>query len=186
MKSLLLFVALIIAFTVFARAADRSNLPASAETAAERLKASPRHGEWVDVPMGDVKIKTFVVYPESKDKAPVVIVIHEIFGMTDWVRSVADELAAEGFIAVAPDLLSGMGPNGGGTESLGNDVGQMIRKLSADEQAKRLDAVREWAMAQPSATDKTATIGFCWGGGASFAYATHPTRERVPRLNACV
>src|SRR2546423_13812416 len=114
MKSLLLFLALIFAFTVFARAADPSNLPASAETAAERLKASPRHGEWVDVPMGDVKIKTFVVYPEVKDKAPVVIVIHEIFGMTDWVRAVADQLAAEGFIAVAPDLLSGWGPDGGG------------------------------------------------------------------------
>jgi carboxymethylenebutenolidase len=181
MKSILLLSALILGLATFARAADDSKLPAAADTAGERLKASTRHGEWVDVPMGDVKIKTFVVYPEVKDKAPVVIVIHEIFGMTDWVRAVADQLAAEGFIAVAPDLLSGMGPNGGGTESLGNNVGQTIRKLTAEDQAKRLDAVRAWAIAQPSATDKTATIGFCWGGGASFAYATNQ-----PKLNAAV
>lgn len=173
---------MVLALALLARADDKSQtLPASADTAAERLKASPRHGEWVDVPMGDVKIKTFVVYPEVKDKAPVVIVIHEIFGMTDWVRAVADQLAAEGFIAVAPDLLSGMGPDGGGTESLGNNVGQTIRKLTPEDQAKRLDAVRAWAIAQPSATDKTATIGFCWGGGASFAYATNQ-----PKLNAAV
>jgi carboxymethylenebutenolidase len=157
------------------------DLPGSDQTAGDRLKSSSRHGEWVDVKMpgSDTKIKTWVVYPERKDKAGVVIVIHEIFGMTDWVRSVADQLAAEGFIAVAPDLLSGMGPNGGGTESLGNNVGQTIRNLSADEQAKRLDAVRDYAIALPSANGKSASIGFCWGGTASFSYAT-----RQPKLNA--
>jgi carboxymethylenebutenolidase len=179
--TLLLPAAMMLALVSLARAEDNTKLPANAETAQERLKASTRHGEWVDVPMGDVKIKSFVVYPESKDKAPVVIVIHEIFGMTDWVRSVADQLAAEGFIAIAPDLLSGMGPNGGGTESLGNNVGQTIRQLSAEEQGKRLDAVREWAVAQPSATDKTGCVGFCWGGSASFNYAVHQ-----PKLNAAV
>jgi carboxymethylenebutenolidase len=157
------------------------NLPASDRTAEQTLKGSPRHGEWVDVqlPGSDTKIKSWVVYPERKETAGVVIVIHEIFGMTDWVRSVADQLAADGFIAVAPDLLSGMGPNGGGTESLGNNVGQTIRQISADEQAKRLDAVRDYAVALPSANGKTATIGFCWGGSASFSYAT-----RQPKLNA--
>jgi carboxymethylenebutenolidase len=183
MKPTLLLSAMVLALTFVARADDKAptKLPASADTAADVLKNSPRHGEWVDVPMGDVKIKTWVVYPEVKEKAPVVIVIHEIFGMTDWVRAVSDQLAAEGFIAVAPDLLSGMGPNGGGTESLGNQVGQTIRKLDADEQGKRLDAVRNWAIAQPSASDKTATIGFCWGGGASFSYAVHQ-----PKLNGAV
>src|SRR4051794_36396836 len=146
----LLTSALVLLALSSALAADiPQNLPASADSATEKLKSSPRHGEWIDVPMGDVKIKTFVVYPEVKEKAPVVIVIHEIFGMTDWVRSVADQLAAEGFVAVAPDLLSGMGPDGGGTESLGNQVGKTIQKLSAEDQAKRLDAVREWAIAQP-------------------------------------
>src|SRR3954470_4309221 len=179
----LLSAVLVLAMVSVARAEDpkTSKLPASATTATDVLKNSPRHGEWVEVPMGETKIKTFVVYPEVKDKAPVVIVIHEIFGMSDWVRSVADQLAAEGFIAVAPDLLSGMGPNGGGTESLGDQVGQTIRKLTPEDQAKRIDAVREWAIAQPSASDKTATIGFCWGGGASFSYAVHQ-----PKLNAAV
>jgi carboxymethylenebutenolidase len=184
--TLLLSTAIVLAMICFAHADDpttqpASNLAPSADTATTALKDSPRHGEWVDVPMGDVKIKTWVVYPEVKDKAPVVIVIHEIFGMTDWVRSVADQLAAEGFIAVAPDLLSGMGPDGGGTESLGNNVGQTIRKLTAEDQAKRIDAVRDYALSQPSASDKSATIGFCWGGGASFAYASHQ-----PKLNAAV
>jgi carboxymethylenebutenolidase len=156
-------------------------IPASGTTAKDALTASPRHGEWVDVPMGDVKIRTWVVYPERKDKAPVVLVIHEIFGMSDWVQAVADQLGAEGYIAVAPDMLSGLGPDGGGTESLGDHVGENIRKLTLDDQVKRLDAVRDYAIALPSATDKTATIGFCWGGGVSFAYAT-----RQPKLDAAV
>jgi carboxymethylenebutenolidase len=161
----------------------QQTIPASGATAQEALKSSPRHGEWVDVPLhgGDVKIHVWVVYPERKDKAPVVLVIHEIFGMSDWVRAVADQLAAEGFIAVAPDMLCGLGPNGGGTESLGQGVGQAIRKLSLDDQAKRLDAVRDYALALPSATDKSASIGFCWGGGVSFGYAAVQ-----PKLNAAV
>src|SRR5436190_9801414 len=127
----------------------------SAETATKALSDSPRHGEWVDVPMGDVKIHTWVVYPERKDKAPVVLVIHEIFGMTDWVRSIADALASEGFIAVAPDLLSGMGKDGGGTESFqGDEVRDAIRKLKNEEVVKRLNAVRDYALKQPSVSDK--------------------------------
>ncbi|SRR6266545_2768688 len=159
-------------------------VPADAEHATEALKNSPRHGEWVDVPLAgsDTKIHTFVVYPERKEKAPVVIVIHEIFGLTDWVRAVADQLAAEGFIAVAPDLLSGKGPNGGGTESFKSDeVRGAIMKLGDDEVAQRLNAVREHALAFPSASPKSGCVGFCWGGSASFAYAT-----RQPQLNAAV
>ncbi len=156
-------------------------IPASGTGAKDALAASPRHGEWVDVPMGDIKIRTWVVYPERKDKAPVVLIIHEIFGMSDWIQALADQVAAEGYIAVAPDMLSGLGPDGGGTESLGNKVGENIRKLSLDDQVNRLNAVREYAIALPSASDKTASIGFCWGGGVSFAYAT-----RQPKLNAAV
>jgi carboxymethylenebutenolidase len=150
---------------------------------ADIVKKSPRHGEWVDVdvPGSTTKVKTFVVYPERPDKAPVIVVIHEIYGMTPWVQAVADRLAAEGFIAAAPDLLSGMGPNGGGTESLGNNVGQTIAKLTDDEKVKRLDAVRAYALALPSATKMNACIGFCWGGTASFMYAS-----RQPGLNAAV
>jgi len=160
------------------------NIPASGETATQTLTASPRHGEWANVPLAgaDTKIRTWVVYPERKDKAPVVIVIHEIFGLTDWVRAVADQLAAEGFIAIAPDLLSGKGPNGGGTEAFSGDaVRGAIRELSDDEVVQRLDAVRDYALALPAAGTTTATIGFCWGGSASFKYAT-----RQPKLNAAI
>jgi carboxymethylenebutenolidase len=164
-------------------AASKIPLPPDAESAAKALVDSPRHGEWVDLELKgtDTKLRTWVVYPERSDKAPVVIVIHEIFGLTDWVRGVADRLAGEGFIAVAPDLLSGMGPDGGGTESLGENVRSVIRTLSSEETARRLDAARAWAIALPSATDKSACIGFCWGGSASFAYAA-----QQPKLNAAV
>src|SRR5262249_21581156 len=170
----------LLASVSLARAADQdqstSSKPPSATTAEQVLKDSPRHGEWVDValPGSDVKIHTWVSYPQRADKAPVVLVIHEIFGMTDWVRAVADQLAAEGFIAVAPDLVSGMGKNGGGSESFsGDEVRRAVSGLKPEETAKRLDAVRDYAIALPAASDKTATIGFCWGGGASFAYAVH-------------
>jgi carboxymethylenebutenolidase len=173
-------VALVLSLCTFAFAAP----PPGAENAEAALKSSSRHGEFVDVPMpgSDVKIKSFVVYPERKEKAPVVIVIHEIFGLTDWVRSVADQLAAEGYIAIAPDLLSGKGPNGGGTESFAGDkVREAIRSLSDDEVKQRLDAVRVYGTGLPAAANKTATIGFCWGGSTSFKYAA-----RTPELNAAI
>jgi carboxymethylenebutenolidase len=124
-----------------------------------------------------------VVYPERKEKAPVVIVIHEIFGLSDWVRGVADQLAAEGFIAVAPDLISGMGPNGGGTDAVADRDGvvKLVRGLKPDDVVKKLNAVRAYGMKLPAANGKTGTIGFCWGGGTSFAYAT-----AQPELNAAV
>lgn len=158
-------------------------LPAGAEDAQAALQASPRHGEWVDVPVeGGTPVRSFIVYPERSDKAPVVIVIHEIFGLTDWVRAVADQLAAEGFIAIAPDLLSGKGENGGGTESFSGDaVRAAVRGLETDEVVQRLDAVRDYATALPAATDKFAAIGFCWGGSTSFTYAT-----RQPELDAAI
>jgi carboxymethylenebutenolidase len=174
----------VVVFVQRVDAQEKRAIAPGAETAEKSLKDSPRHGEWVDiaVPGSDAKLHTWIVYPEVKDKAPVVLVIHEIFGMTNWVRSVADQLAAEGFIAVAPDLLSGKGPEGGNTDSFKSDqVRAAIQKLSADEYTQRLDAARDYAIKLPAATDKTATIGFCWGGGASFNYAA-----RQPKLNAAV
>lgn len=155
----------------------------SAEAATAALKDSPRHGEWVDITMPgtDVKLRSWVVYPESKGKAGVVIVIHEIFGLSDWVRGVTDNLAANGFIAIAPDFLSGMGPNGGGTESLGQNVQQTIRQISPDDQAKKLDAARAYALKIPAANGKIGVVGYCWGGAAVFNYAV-----RQPALNAGV
>ena len=175
---------LLMAGSSFAAAASSAKGAPSADTAKQSLESSPRHGEWADISVkgSGAKLHTWVVYPERKDKAPVVLVISEIFGMTDWVRAVADQLAAEGFIAVAPDLLSGKGPNGGGTDSFeSSKVREAIQQLKPDEVTDRLDAARDWALNQPSAATKTATIGFCWGGGMSFMYAT-----RQPQLNAAV
>ncbi len=160
------------------------SLPASEETAKAALEKSPRHGEYVDVKGPDgTPIRTWVVYPERKDKAGVVLVIHEIFGLSDWIRAVADQLAREGFIAVAPDLLSGHGPGGGGTESAASrdDVVALVRKVTPEEAAGRLDAVRAYAIKLPAASGKSGTIGFCWGGSRSFAYAV-----TQPALDAAV
>ncbi len=158
------------------------NLPPDADAAKEQLAKSPRHGEWVDIKMANgPAIKSFVVYPERSTKAPVVIVIHEIFGMADWVRGVADQLAKEGFIAIAPDFLSGRGPNGGGTESLGSNVNQTIGTLTAADKNAVLDAVLAYGKNLPASNGKTATIGFCWGGSTSFGYAA-----AQPNLNAAV
>jgi carboxymethylenebutenolidase len=158
------------------------DLPPDAGAAPDQLKSSPRHQEWVDIQDGTKKIKSFVVYPERKDKAPVVIVIHEIFGLSDWVRGVADQLARDGFIAIAPDFLSGMGPNGGGSEELGSQGStRAISSVTRDDTNRIIDAVRAYALKIQSANGKVATIGFCWGGGTSFAYALHQ-----PALNAAV
>ncbi|HXK60426.1 MAG TPA: dienelactone hydrolase family protein, partial [Acidobacteriota bacterium] len=148
-------------------------IPPGEEQARERLNSSPRHGEWVTVKDGEDEIKSWLVYPERSDKAPVVVVIHEIFGLTDWIRSVADQLAADGFIAIAPDLLSGKGPNGGGTESVDRDgaVG-LIRGLEHEEVFRRLNAVAKHATSLPAALPSYGVVGFCWGGAISFAYAT--------------
>jgi carboxymethylenebutenolidase len=160
-------------------------LPAAEETAKRALTESPRHGEYVDVkvPSGGVPIRTWISYPERKGKAGVVIVIQEVFGLTDWIRAVADQLAREGFIAVAPDLVSGHGPGGGGTESVASrdDVVKLVRAITPDEATTRLNAVRDFALKLPAANGKAATIGFCWGGARSFAYAA-----AQPALQAAV
>lgn len=158
-------------------------LPASAETARDRLNASPRHGEWVSVPApGGDAVESWVVYPERADAAPVVVVIHEIYGLTDWIRAVADQLADSGFIAVAPDLLSGKGPGGGRSDSVDPDGARaLIRELDADEVHRRLSAVAQWATALPAARADYGVVGFCWGGRTSFAHAT-----RDPDLGAAI
>lgn len=149
-------------------------LPADAESARARVDASPRHGEWVtyDASGGD-SVTAWVVYPERADAAPVVIVIHEIFGLTDWIRGVADQLAAAGFIAIAPDLLSGKGPNRGGTASVDQQGAvRLIRGLDRDEVTRRLEAAASYGTALPAARNAVASIGFCWGGSTSFRFAT--------------
>jgi carboxymethylenebutenolidase len=150
------------------------SLCASAQDWAKaRLDKSPRHGEWVDVKNGDRTVQCFVVYPEVKNKATAVIVIHEIFGLTDWARSAADQLAEAGYIAIAPDFLSGMAPNGGKTSDFpnGQGVGEAIHKLTAQQITGDLNAAAEYVKQLPSANGKIAVAGFCWGGGQTFAFA---------------
>jgi len=139
-----------------------------------KLDASPRHYEWVDVKNGDRTVKTFVVYPERKDKAPVVLVIHEIFGASDWAMDFCDELAANGYIAVMPDLLSGMGPGGGRTSSFTEQqaIMEAVSNLPQAQVTGDLNAAADYAIKLPSATGKIAVAGFCWGGGQSFHFAT--------------
>lgn len=142
--------------------------------ARQKLDKSPRHGEWVTVTHDGRKVETFVAYPERSDKAPVILVIHEIFGMTDWVQEVADEFAAAGYIAVAPDLLSGMAPNGGRTTGFSaQGVREAISKLDPAQITADLNAVADYGLKLPSSNGKLFVVGFCWGGGQSFRFATN-------------
>ena len=143
------------------------------------LDKSPRHREYVGVEHNGRKVTTYVVYPEVSGKAPVIVLIHEIFGESDWFKLQADELAAKGYIVVAPDLLSGMGPNGGGTDALfatsgsTDPVTKAVMSLDAAQVTADLDAVADYGKKLPSASGKLFVAGFCWGGGKAFDFATH-------------
>jgi carboxymethylenebutenolidase len=145
------------------------------EWAKKRLEASSRHHEYVAFHHESRTLQAFVVYPEVKEKATTVILIHEIFGLTDWAKEMADELAAQGFIVVAPDLLSGFGPGGAGTsEFVSQDAAvKAVSALDADGVNADLDTAADYAKKIPAANGKIATVGFCWGGGKSFAFAAH-------------
>jgi len=145
------------------------------EWAKAKLEKSSRHMEWVKVKYGNREVNCFVAYPEVKDKATAIVVIHEIFGLSDWVRDVTDELAEAGYIAIAPDLLSGVGPNGGGTAELGGDDGarKVIGSLPPDQVTADLNAVVDYVSKLPACNGKVAVAGFCWGGGQAFRFATN-------------
>lgn len=157
-------------------------IPASRTAAAERIATSPRHGEWAIVKTGpNDSVMTWLVYPERRDNAPVVVVIHENRGLTTWVRGVADQLAAEGFIAIAPDLIT-MERRDDLTHELPSDSGAAaIRALTTEWVQRALDAVAKHAMALPGARQAYGVVGFCWGGARSFLHATH-----APTLGASV
>lgn len=140
----------------------------------ERLEKSPRHHEWVEVKSGERKVSCFVVYPEVKGKAQAVVVIHENKGLNDWARAAADEFAEAGFIAIAPDLLSGAGPSGGKTDSFASSEAatQAIYKLEQTQVTADLKAVADYVVKLDACDGKLSVAGFCWGGGQSFAFAT--------------
>ena len=154
--------------------------PAAAQDwARAALEKSPRHGEWVAITLGDRTLHAFVVYPESKQKAAAVVVIHENTGLTDWARSVADQLAAAGYIAIAPDLLSGKAPGGGPSATKTSDfpsadaAREAIGALDPDQITADLNAAADYVKKLPAASGKVAVAGFCWGGRQSFRFATN-------------
>ena len=186
MKTFISLVAALFLCCSYAAAQDMSGHHHSAPTPASdametqewakaRLAKSSRHQEWVKVKNGTREVNSFVVYPEAKTKATAVIVIHEINGMTDWVQSLTDQLAEAGYVAIAPDLLSGMGPNGGGTSSMAdrNAVGQAIRDLSPDQITADLNALADYVSKLPASNGKVVVTGYCWGGTQSFRFATN-------------
>src|SRR5580658_6545690 len=138
-----------------------------------RIEKSPRHSEWVTLKHDGRSVDTLVVYPESKDKRPVVLIIHEIFGLSDWAQELADEVAAAGYIAVAPDLLSGMAPNGGRTKDFPSGVTEAVSKLNPDQVTADLNAAADFGLKLPAANGKLYVVGFCWGGAQSFRFATN-------------
>jgi carboxymethylenebutenolidase len=164
------------------RAQAATSLPPGAADAEARVAASTRHGEWAMVKVGaDDSVRAWVVYPERATKAPVVLVVHEIFGLSTWIRGVADQLAADGFIAVAPDLLTGKQAPGGSDSVNVQQAPALIRALDPAEVQRRLAAVAAYGMALPAAAPRYGIVGFCWGGSTSFQHAI-----AAPTLGASV
>ncbi len=175
---------------------------AAQQWAKAKLEQSPRHREVVNLTHDGRKVSAFVAYPESSARRPVVLVIHEIFGLSDWAQEVTDEFAAAGYVAIAPDLLSGAGPSGGGTESFSGQtaIGRAISQLPPAQIEADLEAAADWALQQPASNGELYVVGFCWGGGQSFRYATErhdlkaafvfygvpPAREAAARISAPV
>jgi carboxymethylenebutenolidase len=147
---------------------------AAQDFAKEKLNKSPRHQEWVVVKNGARDVHCFVVFPEVKNKATAVLVIHENKGLTDWVRSVADQFAEAGYVAIAPDMLSGLGPKGGKTSDFPSldDATKALYKLNNEQVTGDLNAAADYVLKLPAVNDKLAVAGFCWGGGQTFRFAT--------------
>jgi carboxymethylenebutenolidase len=159
-----------------ARVQGAANLPPSFNTAAARLQSSPRHGEWVKIawePGSKDSLMAWVVYPSTSGKAPVVVVVHEIFGLATWVRGVADQVAAEGFIAIAPDLNSRVRGGPSTTELSGDSARKLISGVDPAERNRGISAAANYAMGQPSAEHRYAVIGYCWGGSTVFIHAVN-------------
>ncbi len=152
-----------------------AGLPASNSNAAARLAASPRHAEWVKIPWAPGSkdsLMAWIVYPTTtRAKTPVVVVVHEIFGLSTWVRGVADQVAADGFIAIAPDLLSRVRGGPTSVELSGDSARKIIAGVNSIQRNEGITAVANYAMSQPSAAPKYGVIGYCWGGSTTWGAA---------------
>ena len=159
-----------------ADAQGTAGLPASANSAAARIAASPRHAEWVKVawePGSKDSLMAWIVYPVTKTKAPVIVVVHEIFGLSTWVRSVADQFAADGFIAIAPDLESRVRGGPSTVELSSDSARKLIAGVDFAERNRGITAVANYAMSQPSAEKRYGMVGYCWGGSTAFGHAVY-------------
>jgi carboxymethylenebutenolidase len=178
-----------------------AQIAAGQDWAKDQLAKSPRHREWATIKHNGRAVETLIVYPESKDKRPVVVIIHEIFGLSDWAQALADEVAAAGYIAVAPDLLSGMAANGGRTKDFNVDSAiEAIGKLPPDQITADLNAAADYGLKLPASSGKLFVAGFCWGGSQTFRFATNradlsaafvfygssPAKEDMARIKAPV
>ena len=178
-----------------------AQIASAQDWAREKNAKSPRHHEWVTVKHDGRSVDAVVVYPESKEKRPVVVVIHTINAMIDWVEDVSDQLAEAGYIAIAPDLLSGMGPHGGRTTDFDpSRINEAVSKLNPDQITADLNAVADYAKKLPAANGQLMVVGFCWGGNESFRFATNrpdlsaafvfygtpPSAEAMARIKAPV
>ncbi len=187
-----------VSLLLFAQAASAQEW--SQPWARARIDKSPRHHDWVSIKHDNRSVETLIVYPESKEKRPVVLVIHEIFGLSDWAQELADEVAAAGYIAVAPDLLSGMAPNGGRTKDFPTGITEAVGKLNPDQVTADLNAAADYGLKLPAANGKLYVAGFCWGGSQTFRFATNrgdlsaafvfygsgPDKEAMSRIKAPV
>jgi carboxymethylenebutenolidase len=158
---------------ITARATSSAAIPASATTVADRLGKSPRHGEYVMIRSGPSdSVRAWLVYPERSAKAPVIVVVHEIFGLSSWVRGVADQLAADGFMAIAPDLLTGKVSSVPGSDTVASQAATAaVRSLRSKDVQRRIAAVGQYGMSLPAAEKRYGVVGFCWGGTAAFESA---------------
>ncbi|MBA3832008.1 MAG: dienelactone hydrolase family protein [Chthoniobacterales bacterium] len=161
----------VLAVLFFASALGVGTLPAQ-DWAKERLNKSPRHSEWVELKHDNRSVKAFIVYPEAKSKTAAVLVVHEIFGLTDWAREMADEIAAAGCIAIVPDLLTEPGKD---TQSYPDQDAAVkaVSALQTPQVMADLDAAADYVAKLPACDGTLAVTGFCWGGGRSFQYANH-------------
>jgi len=174
---------------------------AAQDWAKNQLAKSPRHREWVTIKHNGRSVDTLIAYPETKDKRPVVLVIHEIFGLSDWAQELADEVAAAGYIAVAPDLLTGMAANGGRTKDFNVDSAiEAVSKLNPDQVTADLNAAADYGLKLPASNGKLFVAGFCWGGSQTFRFATNrgdlaaafvfygssPNKDEMARIKAPV
>ncbi|MSO18979.1 MAG: dienelactone hydrolase family protein [Acidobacteria bacterium] len=193
MKSFVAGMVLLLATWVFVPVAGAQ------QWARDSVEKSPRHREWVQVKYGNRTVDTFVVYPERKDKAPVIVMIHTIAGFIDWIESAADQLAAEGYIVVAPDLLSQMSPTGGRSNTYPEGgAREGMGKLSKDQVTADLNAVADYGLKLPASNGKLMVTGFCSGGNETFRFATNrpdlqaafvfygtqPDKEAIARIKA--